>query len=262
MSREFRMHSLRRRAAWLLTLPLLVLVMLALRWLAGPAPELAAEEGGVAFGAGGTATAGRAPAGGAVQWVNATLQGPEQEQAQANSLAQEQAQSLTQSGMANEAAGAVDPADLPRTAAEAEREQRAARDAVLQALGQPPVQGHLAARPAWVSEVEWQVLTALARQKGDYDRELARLVNSLRFNKLLEAWREPGLSTATRRTLGTQLLAELPERVRQGDYGRAPAEALQRELLRVLEPDPAARATRAAAEAQRLKVPLLQEDGP
>lgn len=193
-----------RRVLWLVALALPLLLLGALRWLAGPAPVLAAE-------------------------------------------------------VALPAAPAAAPAALPQTPADAASDQRAAQEAAARAAGQPPAWRPIDGRPDFVSAMEWQVLTALARQKGDYDRELARLVNSLRFNKQLETWRATATPKEGRRVLGEQLLDELPERVRQGDYGRPAAEALQRELLQALEPDPAARAARVAAEAERLQVPVLQD---
>lgn len=116
------------------------------------------------------------------------------------------------------------------------------------ATGDVPV----ATRPADVSEMEWQVLQGVAARASDPPAALARLVGKLRFARTLEQYRAPGAPAATRAALAARLLAVLPARVAAGDYTRDQALALQRELIAVLEPDPAAAAARAAAEAARL----------
>ncbi|MCC2639298.1 MAG: hypothetical protein K0Q68_3017 [Moraxellaceae bacterium] len=162
------------------------------------------------------------------------------------------------------AADAADaPAPLPATPEAAAREQQATSQAVDRQVGLPPWQGPVTRRPAFVSETEWQVLREVARQRVDYERELLRIVNNLRFHKLLERWRAQAAAgdTPGRRALAGQLLDELPLRVRREEYSVAEAEKLQHELLAALEPDPARRAARAAVEAARLRQRLLQEQG-
>jgi hypothetical protein len=147
----------------------------------------------------------------------------------------------------------------PNAAAAAQEDalQAAARD-----VDRPPLAGPLRARPAFVSEMEWAALQAVARQGGDYDRALLRLVNNLRFHKQLELWRAPGTAPALRRALAARLLADLPARVRDRDYSVATAQQLQQELLAWLEPDPAQRRLRLEQEAQRVRSEaLLQEQG-
>lgn len=159
-------------------------------------------------------------------------------------------------------AGPASPAPGAATnARELQRQQQKAAAATADAVGQAPLQGPVTQRPDFVSETEWQVLQGLAQQKADPRRELTRLVNELRFNKLLELWHNPpaGQDTAQRRALARQLLDELPVRVKQGQYSRAEAQRLQRELLTELEPDPQARRAREAEEAARLREHLLIE---
>lgn len=162
---------------------------------------------------------------------------------------------------ADAVAGALAP--LPATPEAAAREQQAASQAADRQVSLPPWQGPVTQRPAFVSETEWQVLRGVARQRVDYERELLRMVNNLRFHKLLERWRAQAAAgdTPGRRALAGQLLDELPLRVRREEYSVAEAEKLQRELLAALEPDPVRRAARAAAEAARLRQRLLQEHG-
>lgn len=158
-------------------------------------------------------------------------------------------------------AAASTPAAAAANGQELQQQQQDAAAATASAVGQPPLQGPVTQRPDFVSKTEWQVLQGLAQQKADPPRELTRLVNELRFNKLLELWHNPpaGQSAAQRRTLAQQLLDELPERVKQGRDARAEAERLQRELLTELEPDPQARRAREAEEADRLREHLLIE---
>jgi hypothetical protein len=154
---------------------------------------------------------------------------------------------------------AVAPA-APATATTADAvlvQQRAAEQA---ATAAPEWRGPLAVRPDFVSPLEWQVLQAVAGQGPDHERVLTQLVNKLRFSKQLEQWRGSGAG-APRRALAATLLADVPARVAAGDMDAASARTLQGELLADLEPDPAVRARRAAAEAARLGT-LLQPAGP
>lgn len=147
-------------------------------------------------------------------------------------------------------AQAAEPGAMPE---HERRQQETAAEAALSGAGEPPVQGPVTQRPDYVSEVEWDVLRGLAQQHADPERELARLVNSLRFNKQLETWRAGhGATTPERRALAEALLAALPERVRQQEYSVTDAERLQRELIAALAPDTKARAQREELERQRL----------
>lgn len=111
-----------------------------------------------------------------------------------------------------------------------------------------------AARPAFVSDMEWRVLQAVAAQHADPKAELARLVANLGFNKRRTAWE--GLvkleDAVQRRQLAASLLAEIPERVRGQALDLTQAKALQQQLLAEIVDDPAARAVRLQAEQQRL----------
>lgn len=204
------------RIGWVAGVALIGALLLGLRVLAGPAPEVAAVTPVM-----NTATGDNSPA-----------------------------------------TPTTDLAALPATPQAAVREQQDAARAAAAIAGQPPLRGPVTARPGFVSETEWQVLQAVARQKADHERELTRLVNSLRFNKQLELWRNAAAlpQPAQRRVLGEQLLAELPEHVQQREMARPDAEKLQRELLAALEPDPAARQARITAEARRLQGLAVQEE--
>lgn len=134
------------------------------------------------------------------------------------------------------------------------QQKMAAQAAALQ-LGQKPVSGPVSTRPDFVSEMEWQVLQGVADQavaRGlDREKEMTRLVNDLRFNKLLEQW---GASTvtATRHALAWQLLDEVPAHVGAGELDHAAARKLQQQLLADVLSNPEERAARAEQEAARL----------
>lgn len=119
-----------------------------------------------------------------------------------------------------------------------------------------------AARPAFVSDMEWQVLQAVAAQHADPKAELARLVANLGFSKRRAAWE--GLvkpeEAEQRRQLAASLLAEIPDRVRGQALDLPQAKALQQQLLAEVVDDPAARAVRLQAEQQRL--PRLLDAAP
>ena len=139
--------------------------------------------------------------------------------------------------------------------ASVEKMQQDAARAALDAVYARPLQGPVRQRPAFVSRVEWQILAAVAAQKPEPEQELTRLVNFLRFNKQMEWWQQGDELSATQRTdLGWHLLAELPERVHNGDLASSDAQQLQIALLNELEPDPDARRQRLQQEAGRIGV--------
>ncbi|RZU48071.1 hypothetical protein EV700_1043 [Fluviicoccus keumensis] len=118
------------------------------------------------------------------------------------------------------------------------------------------------ARPAFVSDMEWQVLQAVAAQHAEPKAELARLVSNLEFSKRRAAWEalvKPE-EADKRRQLAASLLAEIPDRVRGQALDAAQAKALQQQLLADVVDDPAERTRRLDAEQQRL--PHLLDSGP
>lgn len=124
----------------------------------------------------------------------------------------------------------------------------------------PPASGPVNERPAYVSELEWQVLKGVAAQKAEPERELRRLVANLHFSKQLEQWRQlsgkPDI--AQRRALAQALLADIPARVSDAELDNPGALQLQKELLADVVSDPAERVLRAQAEAARLPATTLQ----
>jgi len=82
-----------------------------------------------------------------------------------------------------------------------------------------PLSGPLKDRPAFTSNMEWQMLKGVAERNPDPQAELLRLANFLRYTKLLEKWQDlPATADASlRQALASQLLDDLPDRVRNGE---------------------------------------------
>lgn len=140
-------------------------------------------------------------------------------------------------------------------------QQQAQAEQALQSVPAAPAEiGPLDTRPAYVSELEWQVLKGVAAQKTDPPQELRRLVANLHFSKQLEQWRQlagkPDMSQ--RRQLAQALLADIPARVSDAELDNPGARQLQKELLADLYSDPAERTLRAGEEAARLPTTTLQ----
>lgn len=152
----------------------------------------------------------------------------------------------------------ADPlANLNLTPAEADRQQRAAAEAAARQLGAAELTGPVKERPEFVSQLEWTVLQQASQRAPDPAKELTRLVNTLRFMKHLEEWRNlAGAADAKQRqALATQLLASVPARVTAGDMSKADAQQLQGQLLADLVADPTERSRRAEEESRRLVEP-------
>lgn len=131
-------------------------------------------------------------------------------------------------------------------------QQRRADQAALDATGVPALSAPLTSRPAYVSPVEWLVLTQVAAQSASPEKKLVRLVNKLRFTRQVALFQAH--NGAVPAALAQQVLDDIPVQVEQMDLARAEAHQLQRALLATLEPDPLARRERLQAEAQRIGV--------
>jgi hypothetical protein len=161
---------------------------------------------------------------------------------------------------ASAAAEQASSAESPESAAVLAKviaEQQLAAKVVEQTPQIKPIEGPVTQRPAFVSEMEWQMLQGVAQQHPRPSEELSRLVNSLRFNKQVEAWEamSPKTDAARRQVLANELLADLPQRLTNGDTDLPGARQLQAALLVDAEPDASARQRRATQEARRLVVP-------
>lgn len=106
----------------------------------------------------------------------------------------------------------------------------------------PPLTAKLpddGSRPADFSAEEWTTLTSAAAESERPQLELARLAGYLRFQKGFASWQALHNSpdVAARHRLAEQLLAQVPERLRQGEIGAGEATLLQQALLSDLVPD-------------------------
>lgn len=103
-------------------------------------------------------------------------------------------------------------------------------------------------RPPDFSAQEWATLLSATADEPHPQRELARLVSYLRFQKGFAQWQalQNSPDIAGRHRLAEQLLAQLPERVRQGEMGAGEVTLLQQALLADLVPDEAERQQRLA----------------
>lgn len=95
-----------------------------------------------------------------------------------------------------------------------------------------PIQGKVSSKPEYISQIEWDMLTAAAQNSSNTDKTLAQLVNSLRFNKMLEYWQTLNTSKISNidQKLVEQLLIEIPEHFKQGELSKENAYQLQKEL--------------------------------
>lgn len=159
--------------------------------------------------------------------------------------------------------GGEEPTVADKVVARLARDQQDASDVVartvsLAADALAPVNGPVKERPAYVSLMEWTMLQGVAQQHLSPDKELTRLVNFLRFTKKLELYESLPLAQAAAQRMGLaeQLLAELPERVRQGEMDLAEASRLLSLMLPDAVPDAQARAQRAADEQGKLAMAL------
>lgn len=118
-----------------------------------------------------------------------------------------------------------------------------------------PIKGTISERPAFMSEMEWNIVKAVAQQQPDPDKALTDLTNKVRFTKQLEVWQDLSATAdpAKRKVLANELLEDLPQRVTNEDMDLPGAQKLQGELLLDAEPDVTARTKRAAKEAKRLE---------
>jgi hypothetical protein len=106
-----------------------------------------------------------------------------------------------------------------------------------------PIKGLVAERPSFISEMEWSVFKAVAMQQRDPDQALTALVNKVRFFKQLEVLQDMPVTAdkAKRQVLAKELLEDLPERLKNGDYDHAGALQMLTQLSADAEPDQARR---------------------
>lgn len=171
--------------------------------------------------------------------------------AQSNTAAALAAQGAAPSLAATESTlPAAIPKDLPAAAAQ----QTAAANEIKKQPVVKPITGEIKERPAFVSEMEWEMLKAVSQQHAAPEKELTRMVNFLRFTKQLELWEGMPKSEdpAKRQIVANELLEDLPNRVRNGELELADAQGKMRALVQDAEVSDKDRARRMTAENTRL----------
>jgi hypothetical protein len=146
------------------------------------------------------------------------------------------------------------PASSPEVAAVMSGQADAAKAVERQTVIKP-IEGPVSERPEYVSLVEWAMLKSVAQQNPAPDQELTRLVNSLRFMKLLELWQDMPRAPETalrRQSVAAQLIDELPGRVRNAETDVKDAQAMLPKLLADAISDASARKKREAIESKHL----------
>lgn len=125
---------------------------------------------------------------------------------------------------------------------------------VIKTVGQPEPE-HIKERPPYISPAEWLILQTVAERHPKPDQELSRMVNYLRFTKLLEVWEKGDELTEPMHTQLTEhLLHTLPARVEHGDINRLDAQQLQVSMINQLINDPQKRRHRLTEENARIGV--------
>lgn len=92
-------------------------------------------------------------------------------------------------------------------------------------------------RPADFTDEEWSALKEAMSRTDNPDKELARVVDYLRFQRGFEQWQSLQASPdmAARRQLAEQLFDRVPERLRQGELSMGEAVLIQAALLNDIE---------------------------
>lgn len=134
------------------------------------------------------------------------------------------------------------------SAAQLQAQQQAVAKVVTDQPLLQPIIGDIQTRPEFVSDVEWGMLQAAAQQQPQPSKELTRLVNTLRFHKMLEAWQNSSsMEHVQRQALAAQLLQEVPEQLKQGNLPETEVRELQVQWVEAVE-------SRADAQEQRLQL--------
>jgi hypothetical protein len=131
-----------------------------------------------------------------------------------------------------------DPDDIQKVSQKINQEQKAAQQIIEDQVVILPIEGTIRTRPAFVSDMEWNMLQSVAHTNANPDQELNHLVNLLRFNKMIEQYQTPNptLTPANKRKLASQILAELPNHINSGDIDRSDARQLKDQLSRDAQP--------------------------
>jgi hypothetical protein len=131
-----------------------------------------------------------------------------------------------------------DPEEIKQLTKKVVQEQKEAQQVVANQVVILPIEGTVRTRPDFISDMEWNMLQAVAQTNANPDSELNHLVNLLRFNKMVEQYQSTDipLSPENKQKLATQLLAELPNYLKSGDIDQRDARELKDQLTRDAKP--------------------------
>jgi hypothetical protein len=109
-------------------------------------------------------------------------------------------------------------------------------------------------RPDFLTEEEWTSLREALKDTPNREREQARIIEYLRFQKQFQRWQalRDSHDTAQRQALAKELLDGVPQRLAQREMSAGEAQLLQSTLLEELVPDAQQRQARLQVERQRL----------
>lgn len=109
-------------------------------------------------------------------------------------------------------------------------------------------------RPAFLSEEEWSALKEALKDTPNREKEQARIVEYLRFQKQVQQWQSlrDSPNVAQRRQLAAEVLDSIPAHLANRELNAGEAQMLQSALLEDLVPDAQQRQARAEIEKQRL----------
>lgn len=151
--------------------------------------------------------------------------------------------SSAQSYTPNQGAPAPSPieaAPSPQLIEKLVDEQKQTAKAIEEQPQLKPIKGPVTERPSFITEMEWSIFKSVSMQQPDPDKALTALINKVRFFKQLEVLQDlpPTAAQNKRQSLATELLDDLPERLRNGDYDQVGATQLLDQLVTSAEPDP------------------------
>lgn len=156
----------------------------------------------------------------------------------------------------------MSPADIQALSPEqAEHLLHESFEQIVFEVGRPEFRGAVTQRPHFVSPIEWYVLVLQAEhQASESDQaqvKLDSLVNKLRFYKLKGLWESSFKDKQyedLRLAVAEQLLAEMPNRVKDRHLSQASAFALSEQLIKQTFSDAAEQQHRLEAIAEALGV--------
>ena len=115
-------------------------------------------------------------------------------------------------------------------------------------------------RPSDVNEEDWNALEAALKRQPNAKEEASRIVSYMRYQKAFETWQnlDEQRDARKRHQMAESLMAELPERLKSGEFTLVEATLMGVVLIADSEPDEAKRTQR--AEAWQAKVATMVQN--